>query len=147
MAKIKNKKPLNNPTPWLGGRKPKIESKLHDYIYGFKLTEEENNLFRERMKESGAKTKTQFITNCIFDRPFHKVITNPTGEKITQEISNVNLKIRLLGIDYNDLTKAIKTAFTEKRALSLLGKLEQVTVHLVGHLQKVTEIIERCEKK
>lgn len=143
MAKIKNKKPLNNPTPWLGGRKPKIESKLHDYIYGFKLTEEENNLFRERMKESGAKTKTQFITNCIFDRPFHKVITNPTGEKIPQKISDVNLKIRLLGIDYNDLTKAIKTAFTEKQSLSLLGKLEGLTMKLSEKLLKIIEVVER----
>jgi hypothetical protein len=46
------------------------------YLHRFRLTEEENNRFLSLIEQSGAKSKTHFITNMLFDREFRVVTTD-----------------------------------------------------------------------
>jgi hypothetical protein len=52
-----------------------------------------------------------------------------------------------VGNNYNQTVKAIKTNFSEKRALVLLRHLEKATFELVATNKKVMELIGEFEKK
>lgn len=148
MAKLsKESKPRKEGAKWIGGRKPKDDDKLCTYYYGFRLNENDNEIFLNLMKRSGAKNITEFITKCVFDKPFQVVTIDKSALDICIEISETNSQIRLIGVNYNQITKTLKTTFTEKKALAFLYKLEKHTIELVSYLQKIVAIIDNYEKK
>lgn len=130
-----------------GGRPPKMEGDKGVFHYNFWLSERENIEFIQLMRRSGAKSITEFITNCILDKPFQVVTTDKSALEICIELSEVNTEIRKIGVNYNQVTKAIHTTFTENKALIFLHKLEKYTVELTVCLQKVISIIDKYENK
>lgn len=150
MAKLKDqRKPKKEEAKkkWKGGRPEMDEQNRCSYLYAFRLNEEDNIKFEKLLKQSGATNKTEFITNCIFQRPFQVVITDKSALDVCIKLSEIHSQIRLVGVNYNQVTKAIRTAFTEKAALSFLYKLEKSTIDLVGHLKKVIEITTQYKEK
>ena len=99
------------------------------------------------MRRSGAKSITEFITNCILDKPFQVVTTDKSALEICIELSEVNTEIRKIGVNYNQVTKAIHTTFTDNKAIGFLHTLEKYTVELTVNLQKVISIIDKYENK
>lgn len=142
MAKLKDRrKPKKEETKkkWKGGR-PEIDPQNRcSYLQKFRLNEKENIRFEELLKQSGAGTKTQFITNCIFQRPFQVVVTDKGAMQVCIKLSEINAEIRMIGVNYNQITQSIKHAFTKKAALSYLYKLEKRTSKLILCLKKVIE--------
>jgi hypothetical protein len=50
-------------------------------------------------------------------------------------------------VNYNQVVRAIKSTFTEKKALAFLYKLETATRELVAINQKVIDLIAEFERK
>lgn len=132
---------------WKGGRPKKDEQNRCSYLYAFRLNEKEKILFEQLFEKSGANNKTQFITNCIFQRPFQVIVTDKGAMDVCIKLSDINFEIRKIGINYNQAVKALKYAFTEKKALSYLYKLEKRTIELVSCLSNVIEITEQYKHK
>ncbi len=150
MAKLKNQKSTRTDQKvekWQGGRPRKDEQNSRSYLYAFRLNEKENLLFEQFFEKSGAHTKTQFITNCIFQRPFQVVVTDKGAMEVCIKLSEINFEIRKVGVNYNQVTKAINTTFTEPRVLSSLGKIQSLTLDMILHLKKVIEITEQYKQK
>ena len=56
-------------------------------------------------------------------------------------------QFRAIGVNYNQVVKHLKAAFTEKMALTLLYKLEKATIELVTINRKITELTKEFERK
>ena len=56
-------------------------------------------------------------------------------------------QFQAVGNNYNQTVKALKTNFSEKRALVLLRKLEKATFELVAINKKVMELTAEFEQK
>ena len=56
-------------------------------------------------------------------------------------------QFRAIGVNYNQLTKAIKSAFTERMALALLSKLEKATFQLTEINKQVMDLTKEFEER
>lgn len=129
------------------GRPTSLDATKRTYHYNFWLNEAEEIQFKKLMEQSGAKTLTEFITNCILNKPFKVVTTDKSAYDICVKLSATNAEIRKIGVNYNQVVKSLKHAFTEKIALSYLFKLEKETAKLVTYLQRIIELTEEYKQK
>jgi hypothetical protein len=62
-------------------------------------------------------------------------------------LTTFHSQYRAIGVNYNQTVKAIKSTFTEKKALAFLYKLEQATKDLVKLQQKIIDLTAEFEAK
>ena len=131
--------------PRLGGRKPKADPATFRYSISF--NEAQHNEFLSRFEQSGLKVKAHFITSCIFDRALKVVQIDKAAMDYYMRLTTFHAQFRAIGINYNQVTKAIKAAFTEKKALAFLYKLEKATLDLVAIHKKVMDLTDEFERR
>ena len=56
-------------------------------------------------------------------------------------------QFQAIGNNYNQVVRAVKTNFSEKRAMSLLYKLEKMTLELTLLTKKIIALTQEYEKK
>ena len=124
----------------LGGRKPKPDPAMFRYTVSF--NEAEHNEFLIRFERSGMKVKAHFITSCIFNRELKVVKIDKAAMDYYMRLTTFHAQFRAVGTNYNQLTKALKSTFTEKKALAFLYKLEKATLELVKIQQEIIALTE-----
>jgi hypothetical protein len=62
-------------------------------------------------------------------------------------LTTFHSQFRAIGVNYNQATKAIKSVFTEKKALAFLYKLEKATLELVKIHKQVQDLTAEFERK
>lgn len=129
------------------GRPTSLDVTNRTHRYNFRLSEYEDAKFKKLYEQSGAKTLTEFITNCILDKPFKVETTDKSAHDICIKLIATNAEIKKIGVNYNQVVQALKHAFTEKLALAYLYRLEKRTIELVTHLQKVTNLAEEYKRR
>ena len=118
------------------GRKPKSDPA--DYKYSFRLNAGENMRFEKLVTESEAKDKTRFIKVVKIDKA-----TMDYYIRLTE----FHRQFQTIGNNYNQVVRAIRSNFGEKRAMSLLYKLEKMTLELMLLTKKVIALTEEYQKK
>lgn len=150
MAKIKQaykKEKTAASRTWRGGRSPKESSQLHSYYYGFRLNELQNIEFEQLYENSGAGTKSQFILSAIFGKPMKVVKIDKAATDYYIKLTNLQSEYRRIGVNYNQILKAVHSGeLTEKKALALLYKLEQLTVELVSLNKEIIRLTKEFEQ-
>lgn len=131
---------------WRGGRPPKAKDK-QIYHYNFWLTETDNIIFEKRFNASGESNRTKFIVACLLSKPIEVAITDKGAMDVCVKLSEINTQIRLIGVNYNQATRAVKTAFVEKKALAFIYKLEKATFALSVLANKIVNITEDYKKR
>ena len=116
------------------GRKPKSDPA--DYKYSFRLNAGENMRFEKLVTESEAKDKTRFIKKAIF---------GGTIKVVKIDKATMDYYIRLT--EFHKQFQAVRSNFGEKRAMSLLYKLEKMTLELMLLNKKVIALTEEYQKK
>jgi transposase-like protein len=111
------------------------------------MNDEENAHFLALFDESGLKNRSQFITSCIFDRQLKVVKIDKAAMDYYMRLTTFHSQYRAIGVNYNQVTKALKSTFTEKKALAFLYKLEQATKELVSLQQRIIELTQEFEAK
>lgn len=130
-----------------GGRSPKESSQLHSYYYGFRLNELQNIEFERLYENSGAGTKSQFILSAIFGKPMKVVKIDKAATDYYIKLTNLQSEYRRIGVNYNQIVKAVHSGeLTEKKALALLYKLEQLTVELVSLNKEIIRLTKEFEQ-
>jgi hypothetical protein len=127
------------------GRKPKANRAVHRY--GIKLNDDENARFTTLFLQSGMNEKAKFIKNMIFGSVMKTVKIDRAAMDYYIRLTNFYAQFQAIGNNYNQTVKAIKTNFSEKRALALLYKLEKTTVELVVLSKKIIELTREFETK
>ena len=148
MAKLKdNRKSTPQTNQQISGRPPLSESEKRSHYYNFLLNEEEAIKFKKLLAESGAKTQTEFIKNCIFNLPFQDIKRDASAMDIYFQLRGINSQVCMIGIKYNQVLQSILSTFTEGKALISLRQLERAMIQISTQLDQVIKIIRVYEKK
>ena len=128
-----------------GGRKPKADPAVHRY--GIKLTSEENARFERLFAESGMRQKAAFIKKSVFGGKVKVVKIDKATMDYYIRLTEFHRQFQAVGNNYNQVVRAIKNNFGEKRAMALLYKLEKATLELILISKKIILLTQEYEKK
>ena len=103
--------------------------------------------FEKLVTESEAKDKTRFIKKAIFGGTIKVVKIDKATMDYYIRLTEFHKQFQAVGNNYNQVVRAIKTNFGEKRAMSLLYKLEKMTLELMLLNKKVIALTEEYQKK
>lgn len=95
------------------------------------MDERQNIEFDRLFELSGAKTKTEFILAAIFSKTIKSVKIDKSALDYYIKLTNLQSQCRAIGVNYNQAVKALKSSFSENKALTFLHKLEEETLNLV----------------
>jgi hypothetical protein len=128
-----------------GGRKQKADPRIHRY--SINLNDEDNARFLSLFEASGMKIKAHFITVCLFEKQVKVVKIDKGTSDFYMRLTNFYGQFRAIGVNYNQVTKAIKNNFSEKKALVFLSQLEKATLELVAINKQVMNLTHEFEEK
>ena len=128
-----------------GGRPPKQDPRRHRYV--IRLNDVDNAKFLALFDKSGRPNKADFITACIFGRQIKVVKLDKAAMDYYMRLTTFHSQFRAVGTNYNQVTKAIKATFTEKKALAFLYRLEKATFELVAIHRQVLDLTDEFERK
>ena len=121
-----------------GGRNPKLDPATNRYSVNF--ISEEDMRFLKMFDRSGMTSKSAFIKARIFGEPFHVVTFDKSQHEYYAKLSDFHAQFRMVGNNYNQTLKELKSHFSERRAMALVCKLEKYMMQLVQIMAKVTEL-------
>ena len=122
------------------GRKPKTDPAV--FRYGIKLTSEENGKFELLFERSGMKQRARFIKAMIFGREMKVVRIDKVSMDYYIRLTELYRQFQAIGNNYNQVVRAVKNNFGEKRAMALLHKLEKSNLLLMLVCKKVIALTE-----
>ena len=128
-----------------GGRKPKLNPCNHRH--SFNLNKEDNARFLSLFEASEMKVKAHFITACVFEKPVKVVKIDKGTQDFYMRLTNFYGQFRAVGVNYNQVTKAVKNNFSERKALAFLSQLEKATLELVAINKQVMDLTREFEKQ
>ena len=120
------------------GEIPKVKVECRNSV---NLTASENSQFLTLYELSGVYSKSAFIKARLFDQTFRVIKVDRTLLDYYQKLSALFGQFRAIGVNYNQVTVALKSNFTEKKAHTLLSELSKQTLDLVvigGEIVKLT---------
>ena len=127
------------------GRKPKTDPAVYRYVV--RLNSEENGRFDIQFQKSGLKERSKFIKSMIFDKEIKVVKIDKATMDYYIRLTEFHKQFQAVGNNYNQVVRAIRSNFGEKRAMSLLYKLEKMTLELMLLNKKVIALTEEYQKK
>jgi hypothetical protein len=128
-----------------GGRIPKDDPAIYRYSISFNAVQ--NARFLSLFEQSGMQTKAHFITARIFDEEFRVIHTDQSTLEYYAKLTAFYAQFRAIGINYNQVVKALHSNFSEKKTLAFLYKLERATLELVDLNQQIIELTQKFEKR
>lgn len=128
-----------------GGRKPKAEKRDNRYVVRF--TNKENARFLGLFETSGMHTKAEYIAAVLLNRELKTVKIDKSAMDFYMRLTTFHSQFRAIGVNYNQVVKALKSNFTEKKAMALLYKLEKQTIELVELSRKIVALSEEFRQK
>jgi hypothetical protein len=137
--------PLKMKTKHKGGRKPKLNTCNHRY--SFNLNDVDNAKFLSLFEASGMEVKAHFITATLFEKPVKVVNIDKAAMDYYMRLTTLHSQFRAIGVNYNQVTKALNTTFSQRIALAFLHKLEKATLELVATNLKVIQLTKEFETK
>ena len=128
-----------------GGRNPKLDPATNRYSVNF--SGEEDMRFLKMYERSGMTSKSAFIKARIFGEPFHVVTFDKSQHEYYTKLSDLHAQFRMVGNNYNQTLKELKSHFSERRTAALVYKLEKYMMQLVQNMHKVIELTDEYQKK
>jgi hypothetical protein len=130
----------------LGGRPKKADPCTHRY--SFSLNDVENAQFQAMLDKTDWKADTaKFIKTCLFKREIKYVKLDKAAMDYYMRLTTFHSQFRAIGVNYNQIVKHLKAAFTERTALALLYKLEKATMKMVTIQEQMMKLTEEFEEK
>ena len=118
------------------------------YKYSFRLDEQQNIRFCRMLAEAGLEhNRSRFIVKRIFAEEFRVVRIDPTLGRYVTRLNQFYEQIQRVGNNYNQVVRALKNNFGEKRARALLYKLERLSLELMLICKKVMALTQEYERK
>jgi len=106
----------------------------------FRLTNNEYEKFKSRLAESGIQSQTEFIKVAILENPVKVVKIDKAMLDYYTRLTTFYAQFRAIGVNYNQIVKALNTHFTEQKALGAIYNLEKMTIKLVELNQKIVAL-------
>lgn len=127
------------------GRTPKLNPKTHCVMVRF--DDEEHARFLTMYEQSGEYAKAVFIKARVFGAEFKVIKIDNSTPEYYAKLSDLHAQFRRIGVNYNQVVKELKSRFSEKKALALLYKLEEITRELVAVSREVVALTQKFEQQ
>ena len=127
------------------GRKPKTDPA--DYKYNFRLNAQEKSRFERLFLESGARDRTIFIKKSIFSEQLKVIKVDKVSMDYYIRLGEFYRQFQAIGNNYNQVVRAVQKNFGDKRAMSLLYKLEKATLELILLNKQIMALTKEYEQK
>lgn len=111
------------------GRPPKAEPTTFRCSVNFTATEEAKLM--NMHGQSGIQSLSAFIKMQLFGKTFKVHHIDDNTRIFIDKLSSFQAHYRTISIEYSNLIHLLRLNFTEKKAMSVLYKLEQATIDLV----------------
>ncbi|WP_291104639.1 MULTISPECIES: conjugal transfer protein MobA [unclassified Dysgonomonas] len=128
-----------------GGRPSKSDPAKNCVMVRF--SDQEYAQFLSMFEESGVYAKATFIKARVFKQSFHVVKTDKGAIEYISKLTQLYAQFRAIGVNYNQIVKQLHSHYSEKAALSMLYKLEKITIELVTTNQQIIELTQRFEQE
>lgn len=128
-----------------GGRPHKINPSVHRYVVRFDAAE--NTVFLSLFDKSGAVNKAAFIKSVLLGTPFKVFVVDENTRIFIDKMSSLNAQYRTIAIDYDLLLKTLREIFTEKKAMTILAKLERHTIELVKTNREIVALAKQFDEQ
>ena len=125
----------------------KTQREKTEFRYSVNFTPSENVRFLTLFEESGVNSKSTFIKTRVFDESFRVIKVDRTLLDYYQKLSSLFAQFRAIGTNYNQLVVALRSNFTEQKAMALLYKLEKLTVELAVIGGEIVELTNEFREK
>ena len=109
-----------------GGRPPVANKCSHHVKVNFDDLEWDE--LTRMMERAGTTVKATFIKQLIFGKPFKVLTTDRSLAVYCAKLSEFFAQYRTVGVNYDLVVKELRANFTEKKAMTLLYKLEKATI-------------------
>ncbi len=127
------------------GRKPKKDKCKYRYMVN--LNSEDNDKFKMLFEQSGLDNISRFLNYVIFNKEIKVVKVDKTTVDYYTRLTNFYTQFQHIGNNYNQVVRALKTNFGEKRALAMLYKLEKATIQLIVVSREILLLTEEFKQK
>lgn len=128
-----------------GGRPPKIDTAKYRYSVNFSAVEHAR--FLTMYEQSGLLSKAAFIKARVFGDVFRVIKTDRGTLEYVAKLTQLHAQYRAIGVNYNQVVKELRIRFSERKALSLLYKLEKATMQLVDINSRIVALSEEFQKR
>ena len=128
-----------------GGRPPKIDTAKYRYSVNFSAVEHAR--FLTMYEQSGLLSKATFIKARVFGDVFRVIKTDRGTLEYVAKLTQLHAQYRAIGVNYNQVVKELRIRFSERKALSLLYKLEKATMQLVDINSRIVALSEEFQKR
>lgn len=128
-----------------GGRNPKLDPATNRITVNF--TTKEYNEFLTKFERSGMVNKATFLKAQFFGQSFHVVTFDKSQHEYYTKLSDFYAQFRMIGNNYNQTLKELKSLFSERRAMALVCRLEKFMLQLVQIMTKVTELTNEYKER
>ena len=110
-------------------------------------THKGNAQFEFLFQKSGMVYRARFIKAVLLDKEIKVVKIDKATMDYDIHLTNFYHQFQAIGNNYNQTVKAVKSNFSDKRALALLYKLEKTTMELVVLSRQIIALTREYEEK
>lgn len=135
----------NTPRKGKGGRPTKTDTA--DYRFSVNFTAGEYARFLTMFETSGLQSKAAFIKARVFNDTFRVIKTDRGTLEYVAKLTQFHSQFRAVGTNYNQVVKELHMHFSEKKALTLLYKLEKITAELAATGQQIIALSEEFRQR
>jgi len=131
------------------GRKPKADKQLYRQM--MRLNDKDNEKLLSLFRQSGARSKSRFIADCILNNPIKIVQVNKSAIDFAMQLSQFFAQFRAIKTNYNQVFQTLVRNLGEEKARSMMKIIEKPTLDLILMRNQIedlyTQIRERCLPK
>lgn len=128
-----------------GGRNPKLDPATNRITVNF--TSKEYYEFLTKFERSGMSNKATFLKAQFFGQTFHVATFDKSQHEYYAKLSEFHSQFRMVGNNYNQTLKELKSHFSERRTMALVCRLEKYMMQLVQIMTKATELTDEYRAK
>lgn len=128
-----------------GGRPPVANKCSHHVKVSFDNLEWDE--LTRMMERAGTTVKATFIKQLIFGKPFKVLTTDKSLAVYCAKLSEFFAQYRTIGVNYDLTVRTLRENFTEKKAMTLLYKLEKATIEMAGVMSQVVSLSKEFEQQ
>ncbi|KAA6326988.1 hypothetical protein EZS27_023979 [termite gut metagenome] len=107
------------------GRKPKLNPQINRYM--IRLSEKDTELFLSLYRQSGKRSISAFMANCVLNRNLKVVVIDKSLIDFVMLLSSFFVQFRAIKTNYNQVFHALIRNFGEQKACSMMKILEEST--------------------
>lgn len=117
------------------------------YRFMIRFNNRENEKFLTLFKQSGIKSKSQFIANCVLNRKLKVIEINKSAIDFVMLLTQFFTQFRGVKNNYNQLFTALVRNLGEEKARKFIKILENPTLEFIQTMKQIEQLIAKLREK